>query len=103
MWRIVALGCCALWFASAQDLYNQISNDLYLDQLKCPQHWVQFQQSCYRFIKSPLKPYNEAKRICQVKRKLIVGFCLKVFFRHILQKQEVRTSCQLELWMSTAL
>lgn len=38
----------------------------YYEDLKCPEHWYQFQDSCYRFIKSPLKAYNEAKRICQV-------------------------------------
>lgn len=37
-----------------------------VEELKCPEYWVQFQNSCYRFIKSPLKPYNEARRICQV-------------------------------------
>ena len=33
---------------------------------RCPQHWVQFQGSCYRFIKSPLRPRHEARRNCQV-------------------------------------
>lgn len=37
-----------------------------VEELKCPEYWIQFQNSCYRFIKSPLKPYNEARRICQV-------------------------------------
>ncbi|KAL1110582.1 hypothetical protein AAG570_008110 [Ranatra chinensis] len=36
-----------------------------LRELKCPEHWVQFQSSCYRFIKSPLKSRNEARRNCQ--------------------------------------
>ena len=33
--------------------------------LRCPQHWVQFQQSCYRFIKSPIRARNDARRNCQ--------------------------------------
>lgn len=33
--------------------------------LRCPQHWVQFQQSCYRFIKSPIRNRNDARRNCQ--------------------------------------
>lgn len=45
--------------------YNVNSNDIFFDQLKCPEHWVQFQQSCYRFIKSPLRPYKESRKICQ--------------------------------------
>lgn len=32
---------------------------------RCPQHWVQFQGSCYRFIKSPIRPRHEARRNCQ--------------------------------------
>lgn len=45
---------------------NDINNNIFFEQLKCPEHWVQFKQSCYRFIKSPLRPYIEARRICQV-------------------------------------
>lgn len=33
---------------------------------RCPEHWVHFQGSCYRFIKSPIRPREEAKRNCQV-------------------------------------
>ncbi|CAA9998770.1 unnamed protein product [Nesidiocoris tenuis] len=32
---------------------------------KCPQHWIQFQSSCYRFIKSPLRSRNDARSNCQ--------------------------------------
>nr|XP_018910733.1 PREDICTED: contactin [Bemisia tabaci] len=32
--------------------------------LQCPQHWIQFQRSCYRFIKSPLRNRNDARRNC---------------------------------------
>lgn len=45
---------------------HRFGNDIFYDQLRCPEHWVQFQQSCYRFIKSPLRPYNDARRLCQV-------------------------------------
>ncbi|XP_039297800.1 contactin [Nilaparvata lugens] len=31
----------------------------------CPQHWHRFQNSCYRFIKSPLRNRNDARRNCQ--------------------------------------
>lgn len=46
-----------------------LSNDVFYD-LKCPEHWVRLYQSCYRFIRSPLRPYEEARRICQVLRSL---------------------------------
>lgn len=38
----------------------------FLDELKCPEHWIFYQQFCYKFIKSPLRPYTDARRLCQV-------------------------------------
>lgn len=35
-------------------------------EMKCPQHWVRFQLSCYRFIKSPLRNRNDARKNCEV-------------------------------------
>lgn len=55
-------------FGSYQGSYGNI------EELRCPEYWVQFQSSCYRFIKSPLKPYNEARRICQVNKYSILKF-----------------------------
>jgi len=41
-------------------------NILYGEQIyECPQHWMQFQESCYRFIKSPLRPREDAQKNCQ--------------------------------------
>lgn len=31
---------------------------------KCPQHWLTFRDTCYRFMKSPARPRNEARKIC---------------------------------------
>lgn len=45
--------------------YNPSANDVLYD-LRCPDYWVRYYQSCYKFVKSPLKPYEEARRICQV-------------------------------------
>ncbi|XP_066907076.1 contactin [Halyomorpha halys] len=42
------------------DILDQDDQDL-----QCPQYWVKFQNSCYRFIKSPRKSRNEANRNCQ--------------------------------------
>jgi len=33
--------------------------------VRCPQHWVPFQQSCYRFIRSPVRNRHDARRNCQ--------------------------------------
>lgn len=42
-----------------------ISNDVLFDY-RCPEYWLRYERSCYRFIKSPLKSYHDARRICQV-------------------------------------
>lgn len=34
-------------------------------EMQCPQYWIRFQTSCYRFIKSPLRPRNDARKNCQ--------------------------------------
>ncbi|XP_044742029.1 contactin, partial [Chrysoperla carnea] len=39
--------------------------DIY-EKPKCPQIWTQFGYDlCYRFIKSPLRNYNDARKVCQ--------------------------------------
>lgn len=41
-------------------------NILYGEQMyECPQHWIRYQESCYRFIKSPLRPREDARKNCQ--------------------------------------
>lgn len=32
---------------------------------ECPQHWTRFHESCYRFIKSPLRTREDARKNCQ--------------------------------------
>lgn len=44
-------------------LCQNINHD---QEYKCPQYWLKFQESCYRFIKSPQKAYTDARRNCQV-------------------------------------
>lgn len=41
-------------------------NGIEESEWRCPQYWVKFQDSCYRFIKSPQKSRNDARRNCQV-------------------------------------
>ncbi|XP_069694656.1 contactin [Periplaneta americana] len=42
---------------------SQISN--LESDMRCPQHWIRFQLSCYRFIKSPLRNRIEARKNCE--------------------------------------
>lgn len=64
--------------APIYDAFNRNSNkntftstglnylDDYADELNyCPEHWVSFRQTCYRFIRSPKRNWNEAKKICK--------------------------------------
>ncbi|XP_041970407.1 contactin [Aricia agestis] len=37
----------------------------YEERYRCPPHWKRFRESCYRFTKSPDRPRNEARKICQ--------------------------------------
>ena len=36
------------------------------DELRCPRNWVEFQDSCYKFNRSPPKRWDLAREICQV-------------------------------------
>ncbi|KAJ8986222.1 hypothetical protein NQ317_009928 [Molorchus minor] len=54
-------------FSGYQGGLNTYGN---IEELNCPEYWVKYksasQISCYRFIRSPLKSYNEAQKICKV-------------------------------------
>lgn len=40
--------------------------DMFTDEDNfCPEHWVSFRQTCYRFIRSPKRNWAEAKKICK--------------------------------------
>uniref|UniRef100_A0A224X5J2 Putative receptor mediating netrin-dependent axon guidance n=1 Tax=Panstrongylus lignarius TaxID=156445 RepID=A0A224X5J2_9HEMI len=57
---MLAFRSCLL-FLGTLCVYGQIDEQ----EWQCPQFWVYFQSSCYRFIKSPLRSRNEARRNCQ--------------------------------------
>ena len=55
--------------------------------LKCPTNWVTNEESCYKFVRSPKKTRDQARRQCQVcflcanKFKfifIVLMFCLKI-------------------------
>lgn len=70
MWRLIVVVCYLVYlctFTNAQGSYVSPNPDYYLyESLRCPDYWVQFENSCYRFVKSPLRSYNDSRRICQV-------------------------------------
>lgn len=37
----------------------------YDERFRCPPNWIRYRESCYRFTKSPNRPRNEARKICQ--------------------------------------
>ena len=55
----LGLGICALTAIAAQFIDSDIS-------YKCPENWYRHENSCYRFIKSPVRPRADAQRNCQV-------------------------------------
>ena len=46
---------------------TSIAQNIYYEELEyqCPHHWIRFQDSCYRFIKSPIRIRDDARRNCQ--------------------------------------
>lgn len=56
--HLVVILLTTLSSISAQNYYEE-------QEYQCPQHWVRFQESCYRFIKSPIRVRDDARRNCQ--------------------------------------
>ncbi|XP_060516307.1 contactin [Cylas formicarius] len=47
------------------DFNNYVGSNNYYEDLKCPEYWIPFQQHCFKFVKSPLRSYIEARKLCQ--------------------------------------
>lgn len=52
-------------------LYGE-SEDLDPDHF-CPEHWLAFRSSCYRFIRSPRHSWHEARKLCQAYKADLVN------------------------------
>ena len=53
---------------------NSQTNYLYGEyEYKCPEHWVRYQETCYRFNKSPMRPKDEASRNCKAQQSNLVN------------------------------
>lgn len=51
--------------ADPQNTANYYSGLDYEERYKCPPNWIRYREACYRFTKSPDRPRNEARKICQ--------------------------------------
>ncbi|XP_034935862.1 contactin [Chelonus insularis] len=50
----------------AQDQNTNSFNTNFMDyDYRCPKYWIKYQQSCYRFVKSPIKRKDDAKLLCE--------------------------------------
>lgn len=66
----------------------------YEERYRCPPNWIRFRESCYRFTKSPDRPRNEARKICQAYEADLIsvnspeehGFVITTLMRIDLQK-----------------
>lgn len=56
--------CILIIFSLTSSTWSQYNN-VEIDR-QCAQFWVQYGNSCYKFVKSPIRPRNEASRNCQV-------------------------------------
>lgn len=58
---LLSIGLLLIFFdiSRAQNTFYQ-----HIDY-QCPQHWLRHQDSCYRFIKSPIRVREDARRNCQ--------------------------------------
>ncbi len=56
------------------EIYNvdttrfELGSGIESQELKCPRNWVRFRASCYKFTRSPIKRWDDARTICQAYR-----------------------------------
>lgn len=70
MERRCLLTLCLAAFVAVSTGQNMYYTDI---ELECPRHWTKFQESCYHFVKSPLKRRDEARRTCQAYQSDLVS------------------------------
>ena len=56
------------------DIYNidttrlELGSSVVDEEVKCPRNWVRFLDKCYKFTRSPIKRWDDARLICQAYR-----------------------------------
>lgn len=75
--------------------------DTYSDEQNfCPEHWVAFRQTCYRFIKSPKRNWLEAKKICKAYSAELVNIDNIDKHSFILKELIIQNQRQNRFWVS---
>lgn len=88
-------------------------NTFYGDpEYQCPDNWIKFQDSCYRFRQSPIRAREDARRNCQAYQSDLVsvnsleehGFILQQLIRQDPQHRKWYTGVRLQngLWVNEA-
>lgn len=66
----------------------------------CPEHWISHRQTCYRFIKSPKRNWNDAKKICKAYNSEIVNIDDTEKHSFILKQLILQNQKQNRFWIS---
>lgn len=85
--------------------YNSKDNakfsDLYADEDNfCPEHWISFRQSCYRFVRSPKRSWLNAKKICLAYQANLVNIDHIEKHSFILQQLIMQNQKSSRYWIS---
>lgn len=62
-----------------------------IDEYQCPKHWIKHLESCYRFIRSPLKKRDDARQACETYQSDLVSINTieeHTFLLHYLESQD---------------
>lgn len=52
-------------YGGGQSSLNSLTADLLDERNFCPEFWIPYQKTCYRFHKSPKRNWHEARRLCK--------------------------------------
>ncbi|XP_055857806.1 contactin [Episyrphus balteatus] len=86
---------------SSRPNYASNSIDPSMDESSfCPEHWISHRQTCYRFIKSPKRNWNDAKKICKAYNAYLVNIESTEKHAFILKQLILQNQKQNRFWIS---
>lgn len=68
--------------------------------LMCPEHWISYRTSCLRFVQSPRRTFNEAKKICIASKADLVKIETPEKLAFITRELYLRNQVQNRYWFS---
>ncbi|XP_014098963.2 contactin [Bactrocera oleae] len=77
--------------------FDYIDNEV---QNYCPEHWISFRQTCYRFIRSPKRNWLEAKKICKAYNAELLNVDSIEKHSFILKQLIIQNQRQNRFWIS---